>query len=80
MTINIGQTRPRDQPKKTASAWNKQINVKMSSDSSESSEEESPDPSPLKKQIKKKISKKVVQKKSPIKSVDDDPNKNYSGK
>ena len=53
MDINIGQSRPRGQPKKTASALTKQIDVKLSSDSSDSPENESPDPSPLKKIVKK---------------------------
>jgi len=66
--INIGQSRPRGQPRKTASALTKQSDVKVSSDSlSDSTEDESPDPSPLKKVIKKKVTKNVKPRKSPKK-------------
>jgi len=50
MEIPIGQTRARGQPKKTASALNKQDgDGKISSDSSSSDSTDDSDPSPVKK-------------------------------
>ncbi len=50
MTIPIGHTRPRGQPKKTASALEKQQDALVSSSDSSSSDTDS-DPSPLKKKV-----------------------------
>ena len=57
MCIDIGQTKPRGQPKKIASALTKQNDVSVSTDSSAISAES--EPSPLK--TVKKVVKKVIQ-------------------
>jgi len=51
MEIPIGQTRPRGQPKKTASGLVKQDDGVLSSDSSSSSSTDESDLSPLKKNL-----------------------------
>jgi len=64
MEIPIGQTRARGQPKKTASALNKQDgDGKISSDSSSSDSTDDSDPSPVKKVVKKKTTNKSLPKK-----------------
>jgi len=66
MQIEIGHTRKRGQPKKTASALNKQKDYSSSSDSTSSSDSDSDsEPSPVKKVPKKRVLKKVTQKKKP---------------
>ena len=65
MNIPIGQTRPRGQPKKTASALTRQKGVAVSSDSSADSTK-SEEPSPLKKKRPtKKQQKKTPKKRGP---------------
>ena len=63
MEIPIGQTRARGQPKKTASALNKQCdNLPISSDSSSvDTSSADTDPSPVKKVVKKITKKKASQ-------------------
>jgi len=63
MQIPIGVSRPRGQPKKTATALNKQEdNMRISSDSSSStSDSDASDPSPMKKKTTKKT--KIIQQK-----------------